>query len=148
MQQQRFPLIACNVKAQIEASPSKRILLGPFSSPWLLVFATMFSLASTEHLLYGLNPVRQALSFPCSSPIVSSPLLLYPSFEFPCWLEQGTPSWLLRSNIDAVPSFSFTFCPSSLILSVWCPLFFKSCGSEKLCGNLSLEKSAWKASRP
>lgn len=90
MQQQRFPLIECNIKSQIEASPSKRILFGPFSSPWLLAFATLFSLASTEHLLYGLNPVRRALSFPYPSPIDSSPspLLLHSKFKIPGWPEQ------------------------------------------------------------
>lgn len=42
---------ACNIKCQVEVSPSNRSLLGPFSSQWLLAFATLFSLASTEHLL-------------------------------------------------------------------------------------------------
>uniref|UniRef100_A0A2P2JUY9 Lhy2 n=1 Tax=Rhizophora mucronata TaxID=61149 RepID=A0A2P2JUY9_RHIMU len=38
-------------QCHIEASPSKRILLGPFSSPWLLGVTILLSLASTEHLL-------------------------------------------------------------------------------------------------
>jgi hypothetical protein len=52
MQKQRFSLIqASNIKYQTEASPSKRNLLGPFSSPWPLPVPVLLSLASSEHLL-------------------------------------------------------------------------------------------------
>lgn len=39
-----------HVSTQVEVSPSRRILFGPFSSTWL-TSATLSSLASTEHLL-------------------------------------------------------------------------------------------------